>query len=225
MSRFMYEGAYRYRRYRKPLGKKKYFLIAAVLAAAILFFISFQKRSAKLLLSLGEENARAVAAQSLNDAAMQAMQWNAADYTSFVIVTRDGEGNILSMQADAQKINLLARQTVALTMANLNAACEEGVGIPLGAFSGIELLAGAGPDINFSLIPVGNASCSFRSSFTGAGLNQSLHSVYMDVTAQVSLVMPSGTSTVSAETEILVCESVIVGKIPEVYFQGGIAGL
>ena len=219
MSRFVYEGAYRYRRYRKPLGKKKYFLIAAVLAAAILFFISFQKRSAGLLLSLGEESARAVAAQSLNDAAMQAMQWNAADYTSFVIVTRDGEGNILSMQADAQKINLLARQTVALTMANLNAACEEGVGIPLGAFSGIELLAGAGPD------PVGNASCSFRSSFTSAGLNQSLHSVYMDVTAQVSLVMPSGTSTVSAETEILVCESVIVGKIPEVYFQGGIAGL
>ena len=212
MSRFVYEGEYRYRRYRKPLGKKKYFLIAAVLAAAILFFISFQKRSARLLLSL-------------NDAAMQAMQWNAADYTSFVIVTRDGEGNILSMQADAQKINLLARQTVALTMANLNAACEEGVGIPLGAFSGIELLAGAGPDINFSLIPVGNASCSFRSSFTSSGLNQSLHSVYMDVTAQVSLVMPSGTSTVSAETEILVCESVIVGKIPEVYFQGGIAGL
>ena len=56
----------------------------------------------------GEEGL-AAAAQALNDAALQAMQWNADDYSSFVIVSRDGEGNILSMQADAQKINLLAR--------------------------------------------------------------------------------------------------------------------
>ena len=224
MSRYEYEGAYRYKRYRRPLGKKKYIVLIAVFAAAIVLLISFQRRSDDLLLSLGEESARAAAAQSLNDAAMQAMQWNVADYSSFVLVTRDAEGNVLSMQADAQKINLLARQTVALTMANLNAACEEGVAIPLGAFSGIELLAGAGPDIHFKLIPVGNVSCTFRSSFAGAGLNQSLHSVYMDVTAEVSLVMPSGTRNVSAQTEILVCESVIVGKIPEVYFQGGLFG-
>ena len=225
MSRFVYEGAYRYKRYKRPLGKKKYILLVAVLLTVFILLFFFQKRATRLLLSLGEESARAVAAQALNDAALQAMQWNADDYSSFVIVSRDGEGNILSMQADAQKINLLARQTVALTMANLNAACEEGVGVPLGAFFGIELLAGVGPEITFQLIPVGNASCSFRSSFVSAGLNQSLHSVYMDVTAEVSLVMPSGTSKVSAETEILVCESVIVGKIPEVYFQGGIAGL
>ena len=150
----MYEGAYRYRRYKRPLGKKKYILLVAVLLTVFFLLFAFQKRATRLLLSLGEESARAVAAQALNDAALQAMQWNADDYSSFVIVSRDGEGNILSMQADAQKINLLARQTVALTMANLNEACEKGVGVPLGAFFGIELLAGVGPDIPFRLIPV-----------------------------------------------------------------------
>ena len=59
-----------------------------------------------------------------------------------------------------------------------------------------------------------------RNKFRAAGVNQTVHSIYMDVTATVSIVMPSQTREVSSETEVLVCESVIVGTVPDIYWQG-----
>ena len=109
-------------------------------------------------------------------------------------------------------------------MANLSAACEEGVKVPIGVFTGIEFLAGFGPDVTFKIIPVGSVSCDFRSSFVSAGLNQTLHSIYMDVTATVSVVMPSRTQEISVPTQVLICESVVVGEIPDAYLNGDIFG-
>ena len=61
-------------------------------------------------------------------------------------------------------------------------------------------------------------------SFAGAGVNQTRHSVYMDVEATVTVVMPSGSKEISSVTEVLVAESVIVGEVPDVFLQGDIFG-
>ena len=222
MAQYAYEGTYRYKRYKKPRKKKKLIVFAIVLAAVLIAVLCFQHNVSDILVTLSETRARAIAAEAVNDAVATTLRWNSVDYEGLVHITRDGEGNVLSIEADAQNVNLLARQTVSLSAANLNAACEEGIPVPIGAFTGIEVLSGFGPEVTFRVIPVGMVTAKFSSSFDTAGLNQTVHAIYLNVTAAVSIVMPSGTREVSAETQVLVCESVIVGKVPEAYLHGNI---
>ncbi|HIY45443.1 MAG TPA: sporulation protein YunB [Candidatus Borkfalkia excrementipullorum] len=219
-----YQTGYRYRRYKKHSGRKKWIILAAVLAAVIGVFVFFHKNVSGMLYSLSEATVRAAATEAVNDAVSQTLRWNNVDYNKLVTVTRGEDDRVLSLEADAQSVNLLARQTVTLSMANLSEACGEGVKVPIGVFTGIEFLAGFGPRVTFQIIPIGSVSCDFRSSFDTAGLNQTLHSIYMDVTAAVSVVMPSKTEEISVVTQVLICESVIVGEIPDAYLKGDIFG-
>ena len=96
--------------------------------------------------------------------------------------------------------------------------------MPLGALSGVEAWAGFGPKIHLKIIPISNVSCKFVSEFEGAGINQTKHSIYLEIVADISIIMPSGTSNFASLTEVLVCESVLVGKVPETYLQADIFG-
>ena len=219
-----YQTDYRYRRYKKHSGRKKWIILAAVLAVIIGLFAFFHKNVAGMLYSLSEATVRAAATEAVNDAVSQTLVWNNIDYNKLVTVTRGEDDRVLSVEANAQSVNLLARQTVTLSMANLSEECGEGVKVPIGVFTGIEFLAGFGPRVTFQIIPVGSVSCDFRSVFDTAGLNQTLHSIYMDVTATVSVVMPSHTQEISVLTQVLISESVIVGEIPDAYLKGDIFG-
>ena len=48
--------------------------------------------------------------------------------------------------------------------------------------------------------------------------------MYLNVIADFSIVMPSKTENFAVTTDILVCECVIVGAIPDAYLQTDIFG-
>ncbi len=216
----MYESGYRYRRYKKPLRIKKYVVLVILLVVVVFCSVWFQTRVSGLLFSLSETSARAKAAEAVNDAALQTLQWNGAAYDKLVDVERNTAGEIVSIETDVYRINLLMRQTQALATTQVNAVCAEGVQVPLGAFTGFQLLAGFGPEISFRVLQVGNVICALESDFTSAGINQTRHSIYMTAKADIRIVLPSGAKEITVNTQILVCESVIVGKIPEIYLSG-----
>lgn len=215
-----YENGYRYRRYRGHVrGRvRKAVLLALLLALVVGIVLWVRLGVAETLYAASEAQVRSLTSSVVNDAVLTTLQWNGASYDSVVRVERDGEGNVVSITADAQSVNLIARQAVSLSMANLNAACAEGVQVPLGAFTGIGLLAGTGPEVTFRILPVGTVTCALSSSLTSAGINQSLHSLSLEVTAAVEIVLPTGSRDVSTVTDVLLCESVIVGKVPDVLF-------
>ncbi len=173
---------------------------------------------------LSAASVRSTATTAMNDAALEVLSWNGADYDSLVHIQRDGQGNVLSMEADAQGINLLARQTVSVSMSKLSAACNAGVKVPLGVFSGIGILSGFGPKVTFKTALEGSVDCKPLSKFVSAGINQTLHAISLRITATVQLILPTGNKDVFVETEMLVSECVIVGKIPDMYLNGNLFG-
>ena len=68
-------------------------------------------------------------------------------------------------------------------------------------------------------MPIGTANCDFVSYFQSAGINQTLHKIYIDVYADVNIITPIDEPTVQVKAEILVCENVIVGEVPEFYLN------
>lgn len=209
---------------RRKWGKKKLLIaLSVVLLLAILLFIHFQKNVTRVLLSISEATMRASTTVAVNDAVYYTLS-DEMRYDDLVTISRDGDGNIISVAANPLKLNKIARDTASISQSNLKNLSLNGIPVPLGALTGIEAFAGLGPDIQFRIIPVSSVYCDFSSDFESVGINQTKHSIYLNVIADISIVMPSRTENFAVTTEILVGESVIVGSVPDVYLQSDIFG-
>lgn len=176
-----------------------------------------------VLKSIAEASMRSITTVAVNDAIYYTLS-DQIRYEDLVAVERDGEGNILAITSNALQINRIARDAAYMSQQNLQKMSEGGIEIPLGAFTGIEAWAGFGPKINIRIIPISNVACRFVSEFTAAGINQTKHSIYLEIVADISIVMPSGTSNFASLTEVLICESVLLGRVPDTYLQADIFG-
>ena len=65
----------------------------------------------------------------------------------------------------------------------------------------------------------GNVLTDLKSEFTEAGINQTLHRVYLEVVCNVTILTPYQTITESITNQVLLIEGVIVGNIPDAYYN------
>ena len=198
-------------------------ILLALLLLSVLLFIHFQRNVTRVLISISEATMRASTTIAVNDAVYYTLS-DEIRYEDLVTVTRDKEGEIVAVAANPLKINKIARDTASISQSNLKNLSLNGIPIPLGALTGIEAFAGLGPSIHFRIIPVSSVSCDFSSTFDSVGINQTKHSIYLNVIADISIVMPSRTENFAVATEILIGESVLVGRVPDAYLQSDIFG-
>ena len=88
-----------------------------------------------------------------------------------------------------------------------------------GSFTGIKLFAGDGPKIKIKITPIGNVITDLKSEFIAQGINQTLHRIYLQVNCKVEIVTPFENIEKSISNQVLIMENVIVGKIPETYYN------
>ena len=208
----------------KKRRKQQLFLwLFLFFATATLLFIHFQRNVTRVLISISEATMRASTTIAVNDAVYYTLS-DEIRYDDLVTITRNEAGDIVAVAANPLKINKIARDTASISQSNLKNLSLNGIPIPLGALTGIEAFAGLGPSIHFRIIPVSSVSCDFSSTFESVGINQTKHSIYLNVIADISIVMPSKTENFAVITEILVGESVIIGHVPDAYLQSDIFG-
>lgn len=211
-------------KYRRPKNKVRRRVILALVALSfIVLVIVLHLNITRVLTSVAEASMRSITTVAVNDAVYYTLS-DRVRYEELVTVSRDSEGNITAISSNPFQINRIARDTAYMSQENLQKMSEDGVEVPLGAFFGIEAWAGFGPKIHMKIIPISNVECRFASAFEEAGVNQTKHSIYLEIVADISIIMPSGTRNFASLTEVLICESVLVGKVPEVYLQSDIFG-
>ncbi len=206
------------------MRRKKFFIALALvflfLAAGV---IILHINVTRVLKSIAEANMRSITTVAVNDAIFYTLS-DALRYEDLVRVERNSAGDITALTSDPLAINRIARDTAYMSQQNLRRMSEDGVDVPLGAFFGIEAWAGFGPKIHMQIIPISNVECRFASKFEEAGINQTKHSIYLEIVADISIIMPSGTSNFASLTEVLIAESVLVGKVPDSYLQADLFG-
>ena len=215
--------AYPPKRKKRRLKRRLFFILVSAVGIFILLFIYFQRNVTRVLISISEATMRASTTVAVNDAVYYTLS-DDMRYEDLVTVTRNEAGEIVGVSANSLKINKIARDTASISQSNLKNLSLNGIPVPLGALTGIEAFAGLGPSIQFRIIPVSSVSCDFSSTFESVGINQTKHSIYLNVIADISIVMPSRTENFAVKTDILIGESVIVGTVPDAYLQSDIFG-
>lgn len=155
---------------------------------------------------------------AVSDAMFDVLSNEGYKYTDIVNVEKDADGNVTFITLETVALNIMARKFYQEAQIYLDEMGKNGVDIALGTFTGLPFLVGLGPTVNIKLVPIGAMTSTFESRLTSAGVNQTHHSVFIHLYASVSLILPAYSATIDSVTEMLVAESVIVGKVPQVYF-------
>ena len=86
----------------------------------------------------------------------------------------------------------------------------------MGAFTGIRLISGFGAKVRMKVISVASVKCDFVSEFAQAGINQTRHSLYLNINCVVNVVTKTKTKKINDKITVLVFDNLIVGKVPNV---------
>ena len=65
----------------------------------------------------------------------------------------------------------------------------------------------------------GTVETDLRSEFKEAGINQTLHRIYLEVKCNVNILTPYDTMNETITNQVLLVEGVIIGNIPDAYYN------
>lgn len=160
--------------------------------------------------------------QALNVAVSDVIN-STINYDNIITINYNESGEVNFISANQYMINTITREVVKDAHERMKGLGEEYINIPIGTLSGITLFMGRGPLVKLSSTPIAIIGSSFDSTFTSVGINNTLHKIYLNVKARVEMALPIKKQVIDIEQQILLCESVIVGKVPSVYFNSGMS--
>ena len=209
---------------KKRLSRKAKFRIAlaSILLVVVGVFFYYFKIVCPIIITLSEEKVRSLSTQIISNSIAEVLTEENFSYDDIVTITYDSNNDVKTIEVNSVNVNLVARYVTTLVQTEMNDLGEEGIDIALGTFTGIPFLFGVWPMISLQLVPVGTVTTLFKSDFSTAGINQTLHQLYFEIKANVGMVLPAMTTNFETSLDVILCEQVIVGKIPEIYLQGQI---
>ena len=128
-------------------------------------------------------------------------------------------GEITTLSTDTVQLNQLRNAVMEQVITQVEDLDTEELGIPLGLLTGWDLLSATGPKLPVRVLSVASASGSYRNDFISAGINQTLHRIFLDVTILVRVLLPGGIVETEVMVPISVAETVIIGQVPQTYLN------
>lgn len=199
--------------------KKQKKLIIAILFLIIIFasMIICINAIDSVLDNMCRDKVRSKATIISNNKATEVMQ--RYEYDNIMTIHRDSNNDIQMISADIKTINKIISDVAVEIQEEINNQKEDYVSLNLGTFTGMTLFASIGPTIPIKICTIGSVKTSYTSEFSDAGVNQTLHRIYLNVVSTISIVTPYNVIEEPIENQVILMENVIVGKVPESYYN------
>lgn len=128
------------------------------------------------------------------------------------------KGEVLSIEADTALITKIKTDfSNELNRLYAKQGDDFVVKVPLGTLIGSDLTIGMGPEIKFTLRYSCTSTIKLKSDFSDAGINNTIHTIRMDIINDIYIVLPLSKCSKTQNSEFILAETVITGKVPEAY--------
>ncbi len=198
----------------------KYYKLMKILVILIIAFtvVYFSLEAIQPIIEKQCKNmAKSIATKISNNEATKVME--NYSYNDMLNVTKDDNGNVKMVEANIVTINQIISQ-IPLNIQNEMEKTENNTfTIKLGSFLGSNLFAGRGPNVNIKMQLIGNLDTQLKSEFISAGINQTLHRIYLEISCNIIILTPYETIEDQIVNQVLLAEGVIIGNIPNSYYN------
>lgn len=187
----------------------------------LIIAVTFAYFSLKGIKPIIEQNckgiAKSIATKVCNNKATEVMK--KYEYDDILNIQKDEQGNIKMVGTNIFTINKIISDIPVYIQEELEKEENSTFNIPLGSFLGSKLFSGVGPNVKIKIQTIGDLDTDLRSEFTVAGINQTLHRIYLEIQCNVIILTPFETIQESIKNQVLLAEGLIVGDIPESYYN------
>lgn len=201
--------------------RRLFFGIIALLVLVAAAFGAFRYRYHSAIRGLAETQVRNTTSDLINDAIDKQIENQNIQYDRMVYFEKDLNGRITALKTNMSEVNRLKTDILNLINDEILALDTSDLGIPIGSLLLPEFLAGKGPNIPVHILSIRNSDASFTSAFSEAGINQTLQQLNMHVSVDVAVLVLGSTNYFTVSSQVVVAETIIVGQVPDTFFQTG----
>lgn len=192
-------------------------LVSAILSVSFFRYLSWQLRP--MIETIAVSKTINYISQTVHRTTDDCLTLEQLSYKDFIDVETEESGSITSLSINPGESTRFRRLVTENVIARLGSIEPEVLEIPLGTLSGFMLLSAVGPNIRVRIESIGDVSGNYTNEFSSVGVNQTRHSVYLDLTVTVYLFIPGGIIPVTSTERTCIAETVIVGKVPDTYLN------
>lgn len=197
------------------------FTIIFLLVLSVIGFLHFRRAYKDVICALSETQVKNSTSDLINDSIDRQIQNGNIQYDRMVYFEKDINGRITALKTNMSEVNRLKTDVINIINDEIMALDTTDLGIPLGSIFLPEFLSGRGPQIPVTILSIRNSEATFSSSFTQAGINQTLHQLIMELSVDVTVLVLGQTNSFTVASQVVVAQTIIVGSVPETYFQNG----
>lgn len=163
------------------------------------------------------KEARSVATQISNNKATEVMK--KYEYDDLATIIKDKNGNVTMVKSNIISINKIISDIAIEIQTEMDKLGGKDIGIKLGTFTGNKLLSGRGPYVKLRITEKGDVLTDYKSEFIQAGINQTLHRIYLEVKCNVIILTPFNIIEEEIVNQVILAENIIVGTTPSTYYN------
>ncbi len=181
-----------------------------------LFGVSVYLRRISTQIAISD--ARDIITSRINSAVAEIMREGAYEGDYFISFEKGSGGEVTAISCNMARINALS----AVILDRVVGATENytaTVQIPLGNLTGLNLLMGRGPMVPVEIVTLTSSRVEFRNGIVTAGINQTKHQITLELHVDIDILVPWGSESTQVVTEVLIADTVIVGRVPDTYLD------
>ena len=203
---------------RRPRSRRGRALLAVLLlfSSFLLFLIPAVRYFRALTGAMAVSNATDLITRTVSDIVEEKMAELRKEGESFVSFEKDDSGAVTAIITDTPRVNVLSSELLdAVIQAADKGALD--LSVSLGDLLGMSLPLGRGPRVPVKITMLTSSRVEVKNLLTAAGINQTRHQLILEVHVDADVLLPWEIRSASIVNEVLVAETVVVGRTPETY--------
>ncbi len=193
-------------------------ILVIILLFALITYYYIEVNIRPALSSICEVQAKVIATKIINETVRQELNKDSIK-DQILEPSYDREGRINMIRTDAMVMNTISNNIAKNVQQKIAYLENQKFSIPLFTALDSQLMAGKGPNLNFSILHQGSVLVDFITEFEESGINQTRYKIYITVEVDISVISPVTTSNTAVKNNLLIAEIVIVGDVPDSYMN------
>lgn len=193
--------------------------LVATAVLSVAFFVRLSLRLSPLVETMATSKAVNEISVLISSVAEDCLVTERMGYQDFVDVETDRSGRITSLSFRAAEGSRFKAELVSRLSEQLDEIDTSTLSVPVGNLTDMILFSALGPDVRVSVRSIGDVTAAYEHEFTDAGVNQTRHAIFLNVSVTVYLMIPGEMIPVTSEERVCIAETIIVGEVPDAYLN------
>ena len=186
-------------------------------ALLIVFVIIFETQVSPFEQKCIQKQAKTISNRIINQSVLKVLKKLDYNYDDLAKVNYSNDGEVNAITTNSYNINRIKTKAMLKIQQKLDKQKYYNFDLPIGAFTQLTILNNSGPNVTVNFKLTGSVNCKIKNKFQSAGINQTIHRIYLVVVAKITVLSPSYTSEKVYKTNYEVAQTVIIGNIPSTF--------